>query len=65
MGEADDVAVPVHSQPDYLPLMATRAAAASGPTVSILGRQEHPKGTLADEIRAAEADRGGRDRSPG
>ena len=55
MGEGDDVALPHGSQPDYLPLVATRAAAATGPTVSILGRQEHPKGTLADEIRTAEA----------
>ena len=55
MGEGDDVAVPQGSQPHYLPLVATRAAGGTGPTVSILGRQEHPKGTLADEIRTAEA----------
>jgi len=55
MGERDDLAVTLHSQPDYLPLVATRAAADTGPTVSILGRQEHPKGTLADEMRTAEA----------
>ena len=55
MGEGDDVAVPQGSQPDYLPLVTTRAAGSTGPTVSILGRQEHPKGTLADEIRTAEA----------
>jgi len=55
MGEGDDVPVPRHSQPVYLPLVATRAAAGTGPALSILGRQEHPKGTLADAIRTAEA----------
>jgi ATP-dependent helicase/nuclease subunit A len=55
MGEGDDVPVPRHSQPVYLPLVATRAAAGTGPAVSILGRQEHPKGTLADDIRTTEA----------
>jgi superfamily I DNA/RNA helicase len=55
MGEGDDVPVPRHSQPEYLPLVATRTAAGTGPAVSILGRQEHPKGTLADAIRTAEA----------
>jgi ATP-dependent exoDNAse (exonuclease V) beta subunit len=55
MGEGDDVAVPGHSQPAYLPLVATRPAAGTGPSVSILGRQEHPKGTLADDMRTAEA----------
>jgi ATP-dependent exoDNAse (exonuclease V) beta subunit len=54
MGESDDVAID-NSQPDYLPLVATRAAAGAGPALSILGRQEHPKGTRADEIRTAEA----------
>jgi len=55
MGEGDDVPVPRHSQPVYLPLVATRAPAGTGPAVSILGRQEHPKGTLADDIRTTEA----------
>jgi ATP-dependent helicase/nuclease subunit A len=55
MGEGDDIGVALHSQPDYLPLVAIRAAADTGPTVSILGRQEHPKGTLADDMRTAEA----------
>ncbi len=57
MGEAPDadVAVPLHSQPKYLPLVANRAAADSGPTVSLVGRLEHPKGTRADEMRTAEA----------
>jgi ATP-dependent helicase/nuclease subunit A len=57
MSEAPDadVAMPLHSQPDYLPLVATRAAAGTGPPVSIVGRREHPKGTLATEMRTAEA----------
>jgi ATP-dependent helicase/nuclease subunit A len=55
MGEDDDVPVPRHSQPEYLPLVATRTAAGTGPAVSLLGRPEHPKGTLADAIRTAEA----------
>jgi len=55
MGEGDDVPVARHSQPVYLPLVATRAAAGTGPAVSILGRREHPKGTLAADIRTAEA----------
>ena len=33
MGEGDDVAVPQGSQPDYLPLVTTRAAGSTGPTV--------------------------------
>jgi ATP-dependent exoDNAse (exonuclease V) beta subunit len=55
MSEPDDVPVPLHSQPEYLPLVATRSAAAVGPAVSLLGRHEHPKGTKADEMRSAEA----------
>jgi ATP-dependent helicase/nuclease subunit A len=55
MSEPDDVPVPLHSQPEYLPLAATRSVAAVGPAVSLLGRQEHPKGTRADDMRGAEA----------
>ena len=55
MSEPDDVPVHLHSQPDYLPLVATRSAAGVGPAVSLLGRHEHPKGTKADEMRSAEA----------
>ncbi len=55
MGEPDDVSLPVPSQADYLALEATRAAPVSGPTVAILGRHQHPQGTPADEMRAAEA----------
>ena len=62
MGEPIDDAVPadVDSQPEYLALDATRAAPDAGPTVAILGRDEHPKGSVADDLRAAEVDRCGR-----
>ena len=52
----DDIDMPVPSQADYLPLQPTRTAPRTGPPVSVLGRQEHPKGTKADDLRAAEAD---------
>jgi ATP-dependent helicase/nuclease subunit A len=55
MSEPDDVPVSLHSQPEYLPLVATRSATAVGPAISLLGRHEHPKGTKADEMRSAEA----------
>jgi ATP-dependent helicase/nuclease subunit A len=55
MSEPDDVPVALHSQPDYLPLAATRSAAAVGPAISLLGRHEHPKGTKADVMRGDEA----------
>jgi ATP-dependent exoDNAse (exonuclease V) beta subunit len=43
------------SQPDYVALDATRAQAPTGPAVSMLGRDEHPPRTYAEEMRAAEA----------
>jgi ATP-dependent exoDNAse (exonuclease V) beta subunit len=57
MGEPIDDALPqdIDSQPDYLALEATRAAAHTGPAVAIIGRDEYPTGTTADELRAAEA----------
>ncbi|MGO9341235.1 MAG: UvrD-helicase domain-containing protein [Acidimicrobiales bacterium] len=51
----DDVETTVPSQADYLPLQPTRPAPRTGPPVSVLGRVEHPKGTTADDMRAAEA----------
>ena len=48
--------LPVPSQPRYLALMPTRPAPPTGPPVSVLGRDEHPVGTRADELRASEAD---------
>jgi len=55
MSEPADVTVPQGSQPPYRALVATREAGTVGAAVSIFGRAEHPKGTLADDIRAAEA----------
>ena len=55
MAEPDDVELPVPSQPRYIALEPTRPAPASGPPVAVLGRHEHPSHTLADELRAAEA----------
>jgi ATP-dependent exoDNAse (exonuclease V) beta subunit len=57
MGEPIDDAVPadVDSQPEYQALDAMRPAPVTGPSVAILGRDEHPKGTVADDLRAAEA----------
>jgi ATP-dependent exoDNAse (exonuclease V) beta subunit len=55
MSEAATVALPAPSQPDYIPLVPTRTAAEHGPAVSVLGREPHPTGTGADELRAAEA----------
>jgi ATP-dependent exoDNAse (exonuclease V) beta subunit len=54
--EVSDVEPPVPSQPDYIGLDATRDSPPVGPPVAVLGRKEHPKGTLADGLRAAEAD---------
>jgi ATP-dependent helicase/nuclease subunit A len=55
MSEPDDVPASFHSQPDYLPLEATRSATAVGPALSLIGRHEHPKGTKADDMRSGEA----------
>jgi len=43
------------TEPPYIALSPTRGEAGSGPPVSVLGRREHPKGTRADDVRAAEA----------
>ncbi len=42
LGLPDDVALPVPSQPDYLPLQPTRDASDVGPPVAVLGREPHP-----------------------
>ena len=57
MGEPMDDALPenIDSQPQYLALEATRVAPDSGPAVAIIGRDEYPPGTTADQLRAAEA----------
>jgi ATP-dependent exoDNAse (exonuclease V) beta subunit len=46
---------PVASQPAYRALDAVRPAPATGPPVSVLGRDEHPKDYKADDIRTEEA----------
>jgi len=56
MNDTEDIALPVPSQPRYIPLAATRPAPSAGPPVSVLGRTGHPAGTTADDLRAAEAD---------
>jgi len=56
MSEPDDVSLPVPSQPRYIGLEPTRPGPGIGPAVAVLGRQEHPAGTKADELRTAEAD---------
>ncbi|MGH9303104.1 MAG: UvrD-helicase domain-containing protein [Acidimicrobiales bacterium] len=50
-----DAATGLPSQPDYLPLDATRGAPSTGPSVMVLGRLEHRAQLRADELRAAEA----------
>ena len=57
MGEPMDDALPenIDSQPEYLALEATRVAPDNGPAVAIIGRDEYPPGTTADQLRAAEA----------
>ncbi len=55
MSEVATVALPAPCQPDFIPLVPTRTAAERGPAVSVLGREPHPAGTGADELRAAEA----------
>ncbi len=49
------VTTPRPSQPPYVALQPTRAAATVGPPVSVLSRDEQPKQTKADELRAEEA----------
>jgi ATP-dependent exoDNAse (exonuclease V) beta subunit len=56
MAEPDDVALPVPSQPPYIAMAPARAAPDSGPSVAVLGRIVHPSTTVADELRAAEAE---------
>jgi ATP-dependent helicase/nuclease subunit A len=55
MSEPADITMPVNSQPAYLALEATRPASGTGPALAVLGRQEHPTGTVADDLRTAEA----------
>ncbi len=55
MSESAAVALPAPSQPPYVRLLPTRTGAENGPAVSVLGRQPHPPGTEADELRTAEA----------
>jgi ATP-dependent exoDNAse (exonuclease V) beta subunit len=55
MSEPDDVESPIPSQPNYLALTSTRSPFLTGPAVAVLGRDAHPQGTRADELRAAEA----------
>lgn len=45
----------LRSQPLYIPLSSTRPAAAMGPPVAVIGRDEHPKEMKADELRSLEA----------
>jgi ATP-dependent helicase/nuclease subunit A len=47
--------MPIQSQADYVALTATRSVASEGPAVAVFGREEHPKGTKADDLRIAEA----------
>ncbi len=47
--------LPAPSQPDYIPLTPTRCGAETGPPVLVLGREPHPAGTAADELRRQEA----------
>ncbi|MCB0994878.1 MAG: UvrD-helicase domain-containing protein [Acidimicrobiales bacterium] len=43
------------AQPAYVPLLAVRPSPPSGPGVAVVGADEHPKGTSAADLRAAEA----------
>jgi ATP-dependent exoDNAse (exonuclease V) beta subunit len=54
--ERPDVDASIPSQPEYLPLDATRAEPPVGPPVALIGRKPHPNKTYADELREAEAD---------
>lgn len=55
MAEVPDVEVQFPSQPDYVPLTATRAGPPAGPPVALLGRDELAYKTSAAEMRGAEA----------
>jgi ATP-dependent helicase/nuclease subunit A len=55
LGEPAEQPVDVPSQPAYVALDAERPAPPNGPAVATLGRQEHPSGSPADVLRAAEA----------
>jgi ATP-dependent exoDNAse (exonuclease V) beta subunit len=56
MAEPDDIDLALSSQPRYIALAPTRSAPGMGAAVSVLGRDEHPKEWVADDVRAAEAD---------
>ncbi len=45
----------LRAQADYVALTATRDGPSEGPAVSVFGVEEHPPGTGADDLRAAEA----------
>ena len=55
MTEPPDDVLPLASQPDYIALHPQRSAPPEGPPAAVIGREEHPKGTRADVMRAAEA----------
>jgi ATP-dependent exoDNAse (exonuclease V) beta subunit len=55
LAERPDFELPLASQPDYVALQPVRPGPAEGPPVSVFGRDEHPKGATADDIRAVEA----------
>jgi ATP-dependent exoDNAse (exonuclease V) beta subunit len=55
LAESPDHDIPVPSQPDYVGLDAQRPAPPAGPPVAVVGSIPHPKGTLAEPMRAAEA----------
>jgi ATP-dependent exoDNAse (exonuclease V) beta subunit len=50
-----DPDLPVASQAAYIGLDPTRPAAPVGPSVAVMGREEHPRAARADELRGAEA----------
>lgn len=54
MGESRPDGHPT-SQPHYVALDWTRPAPPTGPSVSLVGRSEHPSDTTADALRVAEA----------
>ncbi len=53
--EADDDALPLPSQPRYVPLVPVRTPAPVGPPVAVIGAGAHPKSARADELRSLEA----------
>ncbi len=52
---ADDIDLPVPSQPDYVALESVRPAPPRGPAVARIGGAEHPKAITADDLRELEA----------